>query len=81
MKHTINAVAYVTDNGDGSNSAVVFNDLEALSRELVHYGKTLEQVQSEDDPYEDGQIVSGVKIEFEIVDGVARLTSPIRVSN
>jgi hypothetical protein len=74
---TLSAVVHIQDNGDGSISARFYNTREELAKELAHRGKSIEEVESEDDPYENGTI-SKVNIEVDAHTGTFK---PFTVGN
>lgn len=85
MKHTINVVTRVQDNGDGGYTMSVYNNNEEMlaDHHRIEEAETEEEkekikqeILNENDPYEDGYLGTDT-IDIEIVDGVAKLASSI----
>ena len=49
------------DGGDGSQSTILFNNKDELAEYLKHVynAPTIEEIESEDDPYNNGYLVNG----------------------
>lgn len=79
---TIKAVARIQDNGDGSTTATIYNDKEAMLKDFRKY--TAEdkvsdaQFFGEDDPYENGYLNMSVTLEIDTETG--KLVRPFSVS-
>lgn len=76
-------VARILDCQDGSMSFTAYNNREELAADLLENGDetTVEEIESEDDPYENG-VIREFEVELEIdEDGAARITTPFSLSN
>lgn len=79
MKYSIPVTMLMTDNGDGGFSIRGYNNEEEM---LSNYYGPISEAKKQEilngyDEYENGYI-DETSIEIEIIDGVARLTKPLR---
>jgi hypothetical protein len=74
----LNLVAYVLDCQDGSHSITIYNNREELAQQLQDDGAdiTVEEIESCDDPYENGTL-SDITAELDEND---QLVAPIHFS-
>lgn len=68
----MNLIAYCQDLQDGSFRVAPYQRKEELAEYLEDRGTSLEEVESEEDPYENG-VIRYVELDIEIVDGEPRL--------
>lgn len=72
---TLSLVAHCRDNGDGSSTTALYNDISELKTDLEENGDTtIEDIESGDDPYEHGTLSYP---EFTIDTDTGRLVDPV----
>lgn len=87
MKYTIPVVTRLQDNGDGGYTMYCYNNKEELIADHpmidgeefdseTEREELIESILNEDDPYKNGYIGKD-EIEFEIENGVPKLTAPL----
>lgn len=76
---TLSLVAHHRDNGDGSSTVALFNDISELKLDLEESGDTtIEDIESGDDPYEHGTLSYP---EITIDTDTGRLIDPVYLSS